>query len=281
MIKTLHRWTRLTTLRLEDVWVERLRFVGSQRIAFLTWPRSRVLKIQAYCDLKTAQRLVRQFGGSMQELPANQAAAGPPSRRRPVSIRGTLKIFSDELSWREADTLHSKCAAILIPAEMAFGTGEHPTTASCLRLLADFSRKTEGFSLLDLGTGSGILSIAASRLGAARIEAIDYDQESVRTARRNAKLNGCRNISVRRGNALDLAGSETFDLVLANLFSEILIAAAPQIIRSLKPGGVLIFAGVLKSQITEVAAALRGAGLSQVEWKTSSKWIAGRCRRPS
>ena len=113
---------------------------------------------------------------------------------------------------------------------MAFGTGEHATTATCRRLLADIAAELPaGFTALDLGTGAGILAIAAKALGASRVEAVDYDPVAVRIAQQNASTNGFRTIKVSRGDVLKLAIRRPFDVVLANLFSDVLIAAAPRI----------------------------------------------------
>ena len=138
-LASIHRWTRLSSARWEDVWMERLRFLGHEKIAFTTWPDSRALKIEAYCDERTARQLVKRFGGRATKL-AEPIWTGDPARPRgPLSIRGKLKIFSDKPSWREWRKAGRKPDAILIPAGMAFGTGEHATTATCLRRLSDIA----------------------------------------------------------------------------------------------------------------------------------------------
>ena len=101
MIKTLHRWTRLSSTKWEDAWTERLRFLGPEKIAFITWQGSHALKIEAYCDEGTAKELVKRFGGRFTKL-AKHVWTGDPARPRgPLSIRGKLKIFSDKPSWRK------------------------------------------------------------------------------------------------------------------------------------------------------------------------------------
>ena len=137
VIKIVHRWTRLSSTKWEDVWRERLRFVDPQQIAFFTWRGSQTLKIEAYCSEHTAKKLVKRFGGRVTRL-AKDAWKGPPARpREPMSIRGKLKIFADKPAWRRWRKA-GKTRAIFIPAGMAFGTGEHATTASCLRLLSGY-----------------------------------------------------------------------------------------------------------------------------------------------
>ena len=278
MSKNLHRWTRLSSVKWEDAWAERLRFLSPNQLAFITWPDSRALKIEAYCDEKTARQLVRRFGGRATKIAPHIWTGDPARPRAPLSIRGKLKVFSDESSWKEWGK--TRPPGILIPAGMAFGTGEHATTATCLRLLADLAPKLpEDFRALDLGTGSGILAIAAEVFGAGEILAIDYDPAAVRIARRNVRLNRARRITVETGDVLELRVKRPCDLVMANLFSEVLISATPRIARATRPGGWLIFSGVLLRQAPEVAAALQKAGFSKPRIVPRGKWSAGICRK--
>jgi ribosomal protein L11 methyltransferase len=278
----IHRWTRLSSAKWEDAWTERLRFLGPEKIAFTTWSDSRALKIEAYCDERTARQLVKRFGGRAAML-AEHIWTGDPARPRgPLSIRGKLKIFSDKPSWREWQKATRKPDGIFIPAGMAFGTGEHATTATCLRLLADIATKLPaGFTALDLGTGAGILAIAAKALGAGRVEAVDYDPVAVRIAKQNASANGFRTIKISCRDVLKLTIRRPVDVVLANLFSDVLVAAAPRIAHAAKPGGWLIFSGVLRKQAHEVASALKAAGFSYPRLIARGKWCAGMCRKSS
>ncbi len=260
--------------------MERLRFLGPEKIVFTTWSDSRALKIEAYCGERTARQLVRRFGGRAKKLPEHVWTGDPARPRGPLSIRGKLKIFSDKPSWHEWRKARRKPDGIFIPAGMAFGTGEHATTATCLRLLADITTMLPaGFTALDLGTGAGILGIAAKALGARCVEAIDYDPVAVRIAKTNASTNGFRTIKVSRGDVPKLTIRRSFDVVLANLFSDVLIAAAPRIAHATKPGGWLIFSGVLRKQAQEVASAFEAAGFSNRRLIARGKWCAGVCRK--
>ena len=281
VIGSLHRWRRLSSVKWEDAWTERLRFLGPEKIAFITWEGSHALKIEAYCDKRTGQGLVARFGGRLTKLEGQVWEGNTPSPRGPLSIRVKLKIFSDEPSWRAWRSVNRKPAAIFIPAGMAFGTGEHATTGTCLRLLADLTGKLPqgGYTALDLGTGAGILAIGALALGATFVEAIDYDPVAVRIARENASANALRRIKVSRANVTRLEVSHPFDVVLANLFSDTLIAAAPRIASAAKPGGWLIFSGVLKEQVREVEHAFESVGFSSLNILRRGKWCAGICQR--
>lgn len=280
MTTNLHRWTRLSSAKWEDAWAERLRFLGPDQLAFITWPDSRALKIEAYCDKATADRLVKRFGGRSTKIAPHIWTGDPARPRAPLAIRGRLKVFSDEAGWQAWRDGKKSPPGILIPAGMAFGTGEHATTATCLRLLADLTPELSGgFRTLDLGTGSGILAVAAEVFGSAEIAAIDFDPTAIRIARQNARRNRCRRVTAETGDALKYRTRRPFDIVLANLFSEVLIAASPRIAAATRPGGWLIFSGVLKKQAGEVAAALETAGFSAPRVIPRGKWCAGICRR--
>ena len=164
---------------------------------------------------------------------------------------------------------------LVIPAEAAFGTGEHATTAMCLRLLERITRHFQpGWMMLDAGTGSGILAIAGSYFGARRVLAIDNDPLACATAKRNARANGVRNIEFSTGDILKQKLTGKFEIITANLFSEILIEALPIWSRHLAPGGHLIFSGILRSQESAVVRAMRRNSFTALEIRRRGKWIA-------
>ena len=276
----LHRWTRLSSIKWEDAWAERLRFLGSSNVVFVTWPNSKALKIEAYCHQRRARELVRRFGGRTTKIPDHIWTGNPARPRGALSIRGKLKVFSDQNSWRRWQQSRAKVPAIFIPAGMAFGSGEHTTTATCLRFLADLAATLPiNFAALDLGTGAGILAIAAKAFGAGRVVAKDSDPIAVRIARRNAATNGFSTIRISCGDVLRLAAQESFDVVLANLFSDVLVKAARRIARATRPGGWLVFSGVLREQVPEVADAFQAAGFANSRILAHGKWCAGTCQR--
>ena len=279
MSKPTHRWTRIAPAKWEDAWEERLRFLGPERLAIVTWPDSRAMKIEAYCDEKTASLLTREFGGRSAPLPKDLWSGEAQAPRRPLSIRGKLKIFSDEAQWQAWEKPVPR--GLLIPAGMAFGTGEHSTTGTCLRILCDLVKELpRGFEAADLGTGTGILAIAAGFLGAGNVFALDNDPAAVRVAKANARKNRCKHIHVAKGSVLDWSPETPCHLIIANLYSDLLIAAAPVIVRSLRPGGSLIFSGVLKTQRDEVSKALRHEGFQILKIVGRGKWCAGLAGKP-
>ena len=155
------------------------------------------------------------------------------------------------------------------------GTGDHATTAMCLRMLERVTRAlSPGWSMLDAGTGSGILAIAGSRFGAGRVVAIDNDPLASSVAQRNARANRASNIEFRTGDVLKQKPAAKFDVITANLFSDLLIAALPIFLPRLAARGCLILSGVLRSQERSLLTALRRNGCDAVEIKRRGKWVA-------
>lgn len=148
---------------------------------------------------------------------------------------------------------------IQIDPGMAFGTGGHPTTAMCLRALEEHVRP--GAAVLDLGCGSGILGIAAVRLGASRVLALDIDPQAIKATRENAAVNGVKGVLEAREGPLEAARGETFDIIAANISGLTLERLAPDLARSLKPGGLLIASGFLEDALEGLRRAVEGAGL--------------------
>ncbi len=156
---------------------------------------------------------------------------------------------------------------------MAFGCGTHATTAMCLALLEELA---PGCAVVyDVGTGSGILSVAAALLGARQVTAVDIDELAVRTAWDNAERNGVSDrVAVVQGNLLDnLAGGQA-DLIVANIIADVIINVAQDAAAALKPGGRLIASGIINDRAEEVRRALGDAGLEPVKELTGGEWVA-------
>ena len=147
---------------------------------------------------------------------------------------------------------------IEIDPGMAFGTGQHPTTAMCLRALEDQVRT--GASVLDLGCGSGILAIAAVKLGARRVLALDVDPNAVRAARENAAANAVADVIEVREGTLEAEG-RPFDVIVANISGLTLERLAVPLARSLAPGGSLITSGFLEDAVAGLSSVFEGAAL--------------------
>lgn len=173
-------------------------------------------------------------------------------------------------SWLEYDPREGEVVIVLDPG-MAFGTGLHPTTQMCLMALEEHVQP--GTSLLDLGTGSGILSIAGAKLGAWRVLALDNDPQAVEVARENVRRNGVEDrVTVMEGSLAQAHGC--FDLVVVNILARVIVEMLEQgLAARLTPEGRLILAGLIAEQETEVAEALRRAGLEPIERHQIDDWV--------
>jgi ribosomal protein L11 methyltransferase len=219
---------------------------------------------------KDASALRREFGGAIEKLRTDWLERlARRTRAKPLRIGARLVVT------RTRTRTQTGARAIVIPAEAAFGTGDHATTAMCLRILERVTRQhAANWSMLDAGTGSGILAIAGGCFGANRIVAIDNDPTACATARRNAAANRIRRIEFRTGDVLKQNFREKFDLITANLFSELLTAAFPVWRECLAASGTLVLSGVLRSQERNVLTSLRESGFAVPEIRRRGKWIA-------
>ena len=244
-----------------------------EALAIVEQPGKRQIALQISCPTsRQARSLVFEFGGKAERLPRTWLRDfAKRTQSKPLRVGSRLIIRSARARKEYADSART----LIIPAEAAFGTGEHATTAMCLRLLERHTRlRSPGWSMLDAGTGSGILALAARCLGGTRVAAFDIDPLACAIARRNARANGVRNIEFSASDILKLKGSEKFDVITANLFSEILIAALPRWSRSLSRDGFVILSGILRSQESAVVSALRRNGFALRETRRRGKWVA-------
>jgi ribosomal protein L11 methyltransferase len=157
---------------------------------------------------------------------------------------------------------------LVIEPAQAFGTGHHETTTACLAALQ--ATELHGRSVFDVGTGTGVLALAAKALGAGRVLAVDVDPLAVEAATSNAAANGSQ-IEVRPGSA-DAAGGETFDVVVANIDTATLTALAADLVAAVGPNGRFIGSGISNERAGEAVAALRTAGLEQVTAVPGVEW---------
>lgn len=199
---------------------------------------------------------------------------------RPIEIGAALLVRP---TWSRRKPKAGQQVVLLDPG-LSFGTGQHATTHFCLTQVAALRGRdtAPAPSLIDMGTGSGILAIAAAKLGYAPVRAFDFDADCVRITVENAELNGVA-AQVKPVLAdvtrLPRTSKEQYDVVCANLMSDLLLAERDRILARLKPGGSLVLAGILSTQFTAVEKAFRAAGLKLVIAKTDKEWRSGRFRR--
>ena len=176
--------------------------------------------------------------------------------------------------WEEYETDRT---VITMDPGMAFGTGTHETTSLCLEVLDE--RVRGGERVLDIGTGSGILAIAALRLGAACAEGVDIDPMCVRTAGENALRNGVQDrFTVLVGDLSDKA-SGVYNIITANIVAAAILSLAPHVPALMAPGAVFVASGIIDTRKDEVLAGLRGAGLDPFEVREKRGWVCIVCRK--
>ena len=180
-------------------------------------------------------------------------------------------------SW-STETLGPDEVSITLDPGMAFGTGLHPTTRGCLRLLQELSPTPD--RVLDVGCGSGILGLAALRLGAGLVVALDTDPLAVEATRANAERNGLADRLQAAVSTLPEQPAATYPLVLANLVAAVLVELAPRLAAHLAPGGALLASGILSPKADAVVAATVAAGLVVGSRLDDEDWVTVRleCR---
>ncbi len=272
-------WSKLSAVKWIDAWEER--FAGNPNLVIEYLKGGKSLRIQVFCEnRKSAEAIVAQFGGSVREL-MNAEWNKPVAPPRPLKVRDVFLLTAEDrpvelAALREANP---KREIIVIPPEMAFGTGDHATTSTCLRILVDVARARRGggWSMADLGTGTGVLAIAGQKLGAGEAFACDFDPFAVAVARRNVERNGTPGIVIEEVDVLDWEPREGgYDVVSANIFSTVLIKAWPVIAKSLASGGDLIVSGILATQAWEVFTAAAASGLGFTKVVKKGKWVTAR-----
>lgn len=161
---------------------------------------------------------------------------------------------------------------VLIDSNMAFGTGEHETTSMVIELMQDYVGKAQ--TVIDVGTGSGILGIAAAKLGAKKVIMTDIDYVAVKTATHNAELNGTSDrCEVALSNLLENRTVKG-ELVLANITADVLLILSESIVDNIVSGGVMIMSGIIKSRVNEVIDRYSSLGFDLEKRMDKGEWIA-------
>lgn len=272
-------WSKLSASKWADAWEER--FHGNPNSVISEIKGGKTVRVEVYCEIeKEAAEIAKQFGGSVRELKSKNWAAMGPAKTDPILIRDQLVISPLENRVKLQKEFPGR-DVISIPAEMAFGTGDHPTTSTCLRLLLDHSRElSSGWNFLDLGTGSGVLAIAAKMLGAGEVSAFDFDAKAVEISQLNARRNEVEEIDFFEADVFEWKNRKRFQVVAANLFSTVLIEALPLIVKWLDPKGRLILSGILFEQWPEVQATAARCGFDLIDFKKKGKWTTAHFHAP-
>ncbi|MFJ7735330.1 50S ribosomal protein L11 methyltransferase [Lysinibacillus sp. NPDC097287] len=193
----------------------------------------------------------------------------------PVKISERFTIVP---TWEDYTPVATDELIIELDPGMAFGTGTHPTTVMCLQGLEKVVQP--GDTVVDIGTGSGVLSIGAAMLGAKSVHALDLDEVAVRSAKENVELNKVSDtVSVFHGNLLDTV-KEPADVVVANILAEIIMSFTDDAFTIVKPGGLYVTSGIIGAKREDVKVALEASGFVIEEVLMMEDWVAIIARRP-
>lgn len=249
---------------------------------------SNVTLVKAYIPLDITDETVKKIAADLDALKKNCAENGIET-----GSLETVKRIVDGDDWIEIWRKHYRpielgnvliCPAwierkpkegqveIIIDSNMAFGTGEHETTSMVISLMQNYVKNAE--TVIDVGTGSGILGIAAAKLGAKKVVMTDIDYVAVKSAKHNCEINGVADkCEVDLNNLLD-DKNITGDLVLANITADVLLILSESIPSRVKNGGVLIMSGIIKSRVNEVIDRYSAIDFELVQRKDEGEWTA-------
>lgn len=219
---------------------------------------------------------VELFGFQVYELTKTEWAEAWKKYFTAIPISDRLLI---KPSWVKYDSKPGQKVVTLDPG-MSFGTGQHATTLFCLQKIDQLADLGKNLSFLDAGTGSGILSIAAVKLGFSPVDAFDFDPDAIRVAKENLILNKITNVTPTVGDAADYQGRDGgYDLVCANILGHLLRAYRKNIVSWVKPAGFLALAGILTEDFEKLSDDFLTLGFKEVERVTLREWTSGLFQR--
>lgn len=277
-------WSKLSSVKWMDAWEERFSGNPALNLVITTIPGQTMVRVEIYAEKKKdVLKVQKEWGGSVREVKQQNWAALSKEPMPAIAVRGRLVVVSarSDKEIAKEKRAHPGKEIVAIPADMAFGTGHHATTATVLRMLVDAAKELEGrkWTMADLGCGSGILAIAAMKLGATKAWGCDFDPKAVLVSKENAVRNGTPKIRFSEVDVLEWEPKDQWDVVIANIFVTVLEDAFPQIVRSVKPGGMLMTSGILKSQ---AGPCLKVAEANGIRWDrvvSRGKWLSAMGRR--
>ena len=212
---------------------------------------------------------------TVQEVDEEDWATAWKKYYHPVKISNRFTIVP---TWEDYERVNTDELIIELDPGMAFGTGTHPTTVMCLQALEKTVQPNS--SVIDVGTGSGVLSIGAAKLGASKIHALDLDEVAVKSAIENITLNKVEDIvQVTHGNLLDNV-NEQVDIVVANILAEIIMTFTEDAFSIVKDGGLFITSGIIATKKEDVRESLQQAGFEIEEVMMMEDWVTIISKKP-
>lgn len=267
----MYLWRKTAGRQWLEMHEHRLQARACGGLVIVTRPEHRRLQLEISCrSRRSAQALIAQFGGRAEKLPRDWLQRCAVQHLKTIKI-GNRLVISSAGGTLVGPSRPRACSHIVIPACGAFGTGEHATTGMALRFLEQLTRRWKhGWSLIDLGTGTGILALAAKSLGAGRVLGLDNDPSAITIAKSNARLNNIRGASFRCGDVRTSRALGQSDVLTANLYCDLLIEILPK----LQWSEWLIFSGILGEQTAEFRRALRRNHIEIISIRRRGKWVA-------
>jgi ribosomal protein L11 methyltransferase len=284
-----------TTPEAEEPVSELLAANFGQPVSSYTDLRSSTTRVEAYLSARPARIHAEQIRAALAQLRRKGVSLGSGRftiRRlpwknwaeswkrhfQPLEIGRKLLL---KPSWSRRKPRKGSAVVILDPG-LSFGTGHHPTTAFCLEQVVKFQRASQPQSFLDVGTGSGVLAIAAVRLGFRPVIGFDLDPEAIRSARANARRNRLsRHIQFYERDVAKEGGSRflrKYSMVCANLTADLLTEHRDRLLGWLEPGGLLVLAGILKKEFGRIRQHYQGSGLRLAAFRRRGEWHSGSFR---
>jgi ribosomal protein L11 methyltransferase len=269
-------WRRTAEIHWVKTHEDALQAKASGQLVIVRRPERKRLELEIVCRSQSdSSALLKEFGGRIEALPRNWLERFARADAKAIKIGKRMVVSSVGGTLVSRLSRHKGRSRLIIPASLAFGTGAHATTAMSLRSLEQLTRCwNPGWSLTDLGTGSGILALAARCLGAGRVMGIDNDPAAISVAKSNARLNKIRGATFQLGDVHKWKPAQS-DVITANLYSDLLIGILPK----LRGGAWLILSGILRSQQDELVHALQRNHFDVIRMKHRGKWVAILARR--
>lgn len=283
MDNILFRWSKLIDPEEELEWETRL-LVDEVDFSIEKLVNRKRSRIASFCqDREAAEALKSRYGGGVNQItPEQWEPSIDPAEARVLRIRDQFIVSEtdDEPTLERLHQENPEREILSFPPQLAFGTGGHPTTANCLRFLVDAAEPlSEDWNFLDLGCGSGILSVAAAKLGAENSLAVELDPRALSFAEKNAQRHQVdEQIKFQLADAIEMLDekpeSPPYQIIAANLFCDLLLEVIPRLTGWLRPGGTLLVSGFLTSQTKLVNDCATDQGIPLQEFLRRGKWVA-------
>jgi ribosomal protein L11 methyltransferase len=270
-------WRKRAELHWVEAHEDLLQARAFSQLVIVRRPGRKRLELEIACrSQRDSSALLKEFGGRIEALSRNWLERFARADSKPIKIGKRLIISNVGGTLVSRLSRHKGRSHLIIPASLAFGTGEHATTAMALHFLEQLTRSwNPGWSLVDLGTGSGILALAARCLGAGHARGVDNDPAAISTAKSNARLNKIRGASFELCDVHKWNPAQQTDVITANLYSDLLIEILPK----LRGRAWLILSGILRTQQDELVHGLQRNHIDVISIKHRGKWIAILARR--